>query len=288
MGAPWQVRVTGCAIGLALLPIIVGFDGAHLRAGTRDAGPPCVDPSELARSVVSLVWFFDKARLGDAGRDVVGQRATAWFYTSPRLLVTANHFAAELPEGWQDAELRQAGREGKPDRAARVRLRVMAEGAVSERDWQGRRGSVDGRPALAEDIAILELQEPFPNAQILEVEAKSPSTNSTVLIMGYPGGKMQAVLGTVRTADDLVGRYSGLELIEVQGSNRLLLGHGASGAPVLDCRGGRVVAVLNGLLTGPSLPLLPPEHSVIPTPWGSPTNTAVPVSTLVALPDRSR
>jgi len=41
--------------------------------------------------------------------------------------------------------------------------------------------------------------------------------------------------------------------------------------------------VLNGLLTGPSLPFLQPSHSVVPTPWGSPTNTAVPAATLAAI-----
>jgi hypothetical protein len=72
----------------------------------------------------------------------------------------------------------------------------------------------------------------------------------------------------------------------VKGDNRLLLDGGTSGAPVLDCRQGHVVAVLNGLLTGPSLPFLPPERSVVPTPWGSPTNTAVPAATLAAIGSR--
>ena len=52
---------------------------------------------------------------------------------------------------------------------------------------------------------------------------------------------------------------------------------------MLDCREGRVTAVLNGLLTGPSIPFLPPESSVIPTPWGSPTNTAVPATMLESM-----
>ncbi|WP_336489793.1 hypothetical protein [Methylobacterium nigriterrae] len=54
---------------------------------------------------------------------------------------------------------------------------------------------------------------------------------------------------------------------------------------MLDCGQGRVFAVRNGLLTSPSLPFLPPNR-VVPTPWGSPTNTAVPASTLAAIRNR--
>ena len=97
MGAPWQVRAKLCATGLALLPVIAGLDGAASRVDAQEGGTACVDPAGLARSVVSIVWSFGQARRDGAGREFVGQRATAWFYTSPRLLVTAAHFASELP-----------------------------------------------------------------------------------------------------------------------------------------------------------------------------------------------
>jgi Trypsin-like peptidase domain len=283
MGAPWQVRAKLCAIGLVLLPVIMGFDGIASRAKAQEAGTACVDPGELARSVVSIVWNFSEARRDHAGREFVGQRATGWFYTSPRLLVTAAHFANELPaDEWQEAELRQASRDGEPDTTIRVRLRVVVRGRVSD-GHQSRTGPSAG---LAEDLAILELQDPFPNARVLDIQPEAPAKNATVLVLGYPAGKMQAARGIVRETENSARRYPGLALFEVQGSNRLLLNGGASGAPVLDCRHGRVVAVLNGLLTGPTLPFLPPEHAVIPTPWGSPTNTAVPAATLAALMDR--
>ena len=57
---------------------------------------------------------------------------------------------------------------------------------------------------------------------------------------------------------------------------------GVSGAPVLDCRHGRVTAVITGLLTGHRLSFLPAD-TVVPTPWGSPTNAAVPARALAAL-----
>ncbi|HZA92803.1 MAG TPA: serine protease [Gemmatimonadales bacterium] len=284
MGAPWQVRAKLCAIGLVLLPVSVSLDGIASRAKAQETGTTCVDPGELARSVVSIVWNFSQARRDRAGREFVGQRATAWFYTSPRLLVTAAHFASELPsDGWQEAELRQASWNGEPDIAARVRLRVSVRGKVSDGH---RRGTGPGT-GLVKDLAILELQDPFPNAQVLDIQPEATARDAAVLVLGYPAGKMQAARGIIRESGDFARKYPGLALLEVQGSNRLLLNAGASGAPVLDCRQGRVVAVLNGLLTGPTLPFLPPEHAVIPTPWGSPTNTAVPASTLAALRDHS-
>jgi hypothetical protein len=132
----------------------------------------------------------------------------------------------------------------------------------------------------------LELREPFSNARVLDVQAELPAINSTVLVLGYPRGRMQAARSIARESRTPTGKFEGLTLLEVQGENRLLLNGGASGAPVLDCRDGRVVGVLNGLLTGPSLPFLPREHSVVPTAWGSPTNTAVPTAALVSIVSR--
>ncbi|WP_114946390.1 S1 family peptidase [Microvirga calopogonii] len=282
MGTPLQVRVRLCVIGLALLPVIAHPDGVVSRADAQETGASCVDPSRIARSVVSIVWRYGEPRR-DGSKEIVGERATAWFYASPRFLVTAAHFAKELPaDGWQEVELRQSSRVGEPDVSAQVRLRVTVQGKISEDDAGGTGRSV----RMAEDLAILELQEPFPDAQVLDVQPVAPSKNATVLILGYPKGQMKAALGIIREHGTDADRYPGLELLEVQGSDRLLLNGGASGAPVLDCRQGRVVAVLNGLLTGPSLPFLPPENSVIPTPWGSPTNTAVPAGILEAIRNR--
>ena len=278
MVPPWQVRGKLRAVGLALIPILLSLQGLTARAGSPEGGGPCVDPAASARAVVSIFWRFGAPRR-DGWEEIIGERATAWFYTSPRLLVTAAHFANELPtDRWQEAELRQAVREGEPEVRARVRLRVAVNGRLS-----GRREGGAGRNAgLADDVAIIELQEPFPHATVLEVQPRPPDEDAAVLVLGYPGGRMEAAQGIVRRNAEFAARYAGLALFEVQGSNRLLLGGGASGAPVLDCGQGRVVAVLNGLLTGPALPFLPPDR-VIPTPWGSPTNTAVPASALAAI-----
>jgi hypothetical protein len=278
MGAPWQVRVKLCVIGLALFPIIVGHDGAASRANAEEARASCVDPAAYTGSVVSISRYFDKARTS-GGKQVIGERATAWFYTSPRLLVTAAHFASELPaQGWQEVELR---REGRPDVTVRAWLRVAILGMASRGQGNGA-GLGSG---LAEDIAILELRDPFPAAQVLDIGSEMPPNNATVLVLGYPGGRMQAAKGVVRETGIPVGKYAGLTLLEVEGPNRLLLNGGTSGAPVLDCLTGQVIGVLNTLLTSPSLPFPPSGHAVIPTPWGSPTNTAVPASRLTATRD---
>src|SRR5215217_7229324 len=126
--------------------------------------------------------------------------------------------------------MRQADAEGSPGTVFRTQMRVIARGEFG-------RGSRD-----AEDLAILELRDAFPNARALEIRPSAPAEGETVLIPSYPAGKLRIANGRVREAEDARGRYAGLSLLEVHGSNRLLLNGGASGAPVLDCRDGRVTA----------------------------------------------
>jgi hypothetical protein len=221
--------------------------------------------------------FCEASTAGVPGKEIVGERATAWFYTSPRLLVTAAHFASDLSaKAWQEAELTQAAARGRPERTIRVRIRVTDQGRVPG-------PGEDSQARSPTDVAILELEDPFPDAQALAVEPTRPAKDNTVLVLGYPDGQMRAARGIVRETDGPADDLAGLALVEVEGSNRLLFNAGASGSPVVDCRKGRVVAVLNGLLTGHSLPFLPQNYSLIPTPWGSPANTAVPASALAAL-----
>ena len=279
MGTGWQAGAKLCAVTLLLGLVVFGLVGAASQARAHEAHA-CVDASELARSVVSISYYFDKPVRDAAGSEIFGERATAWFYSSPKLLVTAGHFASELTaEGWHDAELWQESLDGEPGTTARIQLRVVAQRQPSN----GHARSAVPASKVESDVAILELRDPFPNAQALDIQPEPPAADANVLVLGYPRGRMQAARSTVREIREPAGRFGGLTLLEVQGDNRLLLSAGASGAPVLDCRNGRVVAVLNGLLTGPSLPFLQPSHSAIPTPWGSPTNTAVPAATLAAI-----
>jgi Trypsin-like peptidase domain len=277
MGSPSQVTVKVCAPALLAL-LFIGAPKGMLGAQAEEAAPACVDPAPYTRSVVSIAWYFDEARTGSFGNQWIGSRATAWFYRSPRFLVTAAHFAEDMPtSGWRDAELHQADAEGSLGNTFRTQIRIVSKGEFA----QGDRPRALPRPQ-PDDLAILELRDPFPNAHVLDVRPSPPKQGEIVLIPSYPAGKLRFANGMVRNTED-ASRYAGLSLLEVHGSNRLLLNGGASGAPVLDCREGRVTAILNGLLTGPSIPFLPPESSVLPTPWGSPTNTAVPATMLESI-----
>jgi hypothetical protein len=279
MAIPSPVTVKVCASALLALLSTGALEGMA-RAEAQEAAPACVDPAPYTRSVVSIAWYFDEARTGSFGSQWIGSRATAWFYRSPRFLVTAAHFAEELPTaGWRDVELRQADAEGSLGMTFSTQIRIVAKGDFAQGD---RTTALSRSRPHAEDLAILELRDPFPNAHVLEIRPSPPAQGEAVLIPSYPAGKLRFANGLVRKTED-ADKYAGLSLLEVHGSNRLLLNGGASGAPVLDCREGRVTAVLNGLLTGPSIPFLPPESSVIPTPWGSPTNTAVPATMLETL-----
>jgi hypothetical protein len=286
MGAPAQVRERLCivigVVASAFLPISFGIEPIPSKAIAQEAERTCVDPSPYARSVVSITRYFDKARPGASGKEVVGERATAWFYLSPRHLVTAAHFANEFPpESWQAVVLRQEAKDGSPDRTVEAQVRLSYLGTVSDAKG-GDPGS--GAPPAA-DLAILELREPFAEAQVLDTRTDPPSPAESVVVLGYPDGNLRVASAIVHEGNETFHRYASLSLLEVQGADRLLLDHGASGAPVLDCREGHVVAVLSGLLTSPPPPFVPPEKS-IPTPWGSPTNTAVPASMLNAVRNR--
>jgi hypothetical protein len=238
---------------------------------------PCVDAAQFARSVASISWYYDQIRTEPDGTKTVGERATGWFFRSPRYLVTAAHFARDLPtDAWQEVELRQAADEGSRDRTIRVKVRVHRQFEPRQKD------RLHSEPTGPGDMAVLELLGELPEVQPLEIRMEPPSPNEHVLVVAYPAGDMRAALGVVRTAEAPSGRFAGLSLLEVQGSNRLLLNGGASGAPVLDCSKGRVTAVITGLLTGTRLSFLPPG-TVVPTPWGSPTNAAVPARVLATL-----
>ena len=280
---PSQVREWLCVVAgvvaSAFLPISFGLESISSEARAQEAAEACVDPSSYAHSVVSIERYFDKAKPSAGGKEVVGERATAWFYPSPGFLVTAAHFANGFPpQGWQEVVLRQEAKDGSPDRTVQTQVRLSYLGTAGG----GKGGDPGSETPAAGDVAILELREPFAEARVLDTRPEPPLPAKTVIVLGYPDGNLRVASAVIHQVNETFSRYASLSLLEVQGPNRLLLDYGASGAPVLDCREGHVVAVLNGLLTSPPLPLpfLPPEKSIVPTPWGSPTNTAVPASVL--------
>ena len=101
----------------------------------------CIDPSTLVASTVSIARYFaDDERPRPS---VEGYRATAWFYGSTRHLVSIAHFvddAPALPRGeWRMVDVRQQ------DLTVHVKARLLTV--------------IKGLP---EGLALLELQEPFP------------------------------------------------------------------------------------------------------------------------------
>jgi hypothetical protein len=100
--------------------------------------------------------------------------------------------------------------------------------------------------------------------------------------LAYPGNRLRIAKGRFVQYGDSE-KFAGTALFEIyDGDDRLVLDHGASGAPVLDCQG-RVVAVVSNLFTQ-TLQFL--SHAIkISSAWGQPNVVSVPI---VVLTDSSR
>lgn len=215
----------------------------------------CVDPSTLVRSTVNIGRNFDEAeRRAEPG--VLGIRGTAWFL-SPRLVVTAAHVAdaMHLTAGdWKEIEVQERG--SKASLPARI-LRV----AGSQR----------------EKIAVLELGRPFPGATVLRNRMGPLVPDEPLASLAYPGSQLRFAGGRfVQYGDD--ARFAGMALLEMHdGNDRLVLDHGASGAPILDCEG-RVVAVVSTLITQTIAFASSPTR--VSTAWQTPNVVSIPIDVL--------
>jgi hypothetical protein len=215
----------------------------------------CIDPAILVHSTVGMTRNFNeeesKAQLG-----IVGIRGTGWFL-APRLIVTAAHVAEAMhlsANEWKDVELRD--REIK--NLAPLRVLHLA-------------GS------HAEKVAVLELRSAIPGVDVLQSRAEPLNPEERLVTLAYPNNELRFAGGRfVRYGDDQ--RLAGTALLEMHdGNDRLVLDHGASGAPVLDCEG-RVVAVVCILMTQTVRFLSTVMR--IPTPWQSPNIVSVPIHVL--------
>jgi hypothetical protein len=190
------------------------------------AGAACVESSGLVRSTVGITRTFDEQDM-KATPDVSGIRGTGWFL-SPRLLVTAAHVAEAMhlsSEGWKELELRE--RDSKELVSARV---VRVAGSYSEK------------------IAVLELSASFPGASPLQLRMEPLVAEERVASLAYPGSRLRFAGGRFMQYGE-TDSFAGAALLEMyDGNDRLVLDHGASGAPVLDCEG-RVVAVVSTAIT---------------------------------------
>jgi hypothetical protein len=98
-----------------------------------------------------------------------------------------------------------------------------------------------------------------------------------VVSLAYPDNRLRVAGGRfVQYGDG--DRFAGTALFELyDGDDRLVLDHGASGAPVVDCEG-RVVAVVSNLFTRTMQVM---SRAIrISTAWGSANIVSVPVPVL--------
>ena len=213
----------------------------------------CVDPSTLVRSTASITRYFDE---GEQKTGSLGIRGTAWFL-SPTSLVTAEHVATAMrlsDQDWKQVELLEG--ENKKSIAVRI-LRTAG--------------------SSAEKISILELRAAHAGAQVLPVRMESAVAEERVVSLAYPGNRLRFAAGRfVRYGDS--DRVAGTALLEMyDADDRLVLDHGASGAPILDCQG-RVIAVVSNLFTQT---VQSPFRAIrVSTAWGQPNVVSVPIQVL--------
>ena len=213
----------------------------------------CVDPSSLVRSTVSITRYFDDA---EQRTDSLGIRGTAWFL-SPTSMVTAEHVTAAMKLSevdWRQVEIL----EGEKKQSIAVRI-LRAAGSNAER------------------ISVLELRAAYAGAQALQIRMKPLTAEERVVSLAYPGNRLRFAAGRfVRYGDG--DRVAGAALFEMyDGDDRLVLDHGASGAPILDCEG-RVIAVVSNVFT--QTVQSPFRAMRISTAWGQPNVVSVPAQVL--------
>jgi Trypsin-like peptidase domain len=223
-----------------------------MSSGTRAA---CVDPSTLVRSTVNISREFDEEEQR-AEPGVLGIRGTAWFL-SPRLVVTAAHVADAMhlsAQDWKDI--------GIQERASRASLpaRILRVAGTHQ-----------------EKIAVLELSRPFPGATVLRNRMGPLVPDEPLASLAYPGSELRFAGGRfVEYGDD--AKFAGMALLEMfDGNDRLVLDHGASGAPILDCEG-RVVAVVSTLITQTISFASSPVR--VSTAWQMPNVVSIPIDVL--------
>jgi len=187
----------------------------------------------------------------------IGIRGTAWF-SSPTTMVTAEHVTRAMKlttRDWKALEITIGNR----SQLIMTRIQRLAGDEL-------------------EKLAVVELQRSVSEAQIIAIRRGRLTPEEQVVTLAYVGGGPHVVQGRfVRYGDD-AGKLSGLALLEMyEGENRLVIDHGASGAPVIDCDG-RVAAVVSNVFTQSFV--WASREIKISTAWGMPNVVSVPAQAL--------
>jgi hypothetical protein len=231
----------------ALVLLLSLFVQLHARAETA-----CVDAISLAHSTVSITRYFDDAER-TAQPDLAGVQGTGWFQ-SPTTIVTVEHVAVAMGLSTQDWKLLDI-----KDSADSYSIAVRIQRLAGDR---------------MEKLAVLELQTAISTARSVAIRMSPLEPDDRVVTLAYPQHHLRFVAGRfVQYVDE--GRLAGAALLEMHdGNNRLVIDHGASGAPVFDCEG-RIAAVISTVIT--QILQTPFGEKRISTAWGTPNVVSVPV-----------
>jgi hypothetical protein len=215
----------------------------------------CIDFARLAHSTVGITRYFDEAER--TAPDLLGIQGTGWFQSSTSI-VTVEHVVAAmgLSNGdWKILTIQDAAE----THSIPVRIqRVLGAGP--------------------EKLAVLELQTAISSARSVEIRMSPLLPDDRIVTMAYPNRERRAVTGRfVQYATD--GGLAGTGLLEIyEGDDRLVIDHGASGAPVFDCEG-RIAAVISTVIT--QIFHTPFGKQRISTAWGTPNVVSVPIRELM-------
>ena len=215
----------------------------------------CIDSALLAHSTVGITRYFDDAER--TAPDVLGIQGTGWFRTSTTI-VTVEHVVAAMGLSKGDWKILII-QDGAETHSIPVRIqRVLGAGT--------------------EKLAVLELQTAISSARSAGIRPSPLSPDDRILTMVHPNRERRAVPGRfVQYATD--GRLAGTGLLEIyEGDDRLVIDHGASGAPVFDCEG-RIAAVISTVIT--QIFHTPFGKQRISTAWGTPNVVSVPIRELM-------
>jgi hypothetical protein len=223
--------------------------------GTEVANANCVDPMQLAQSIAGITRYFDDSeRSTRSGID--GIRGTGWFLSSTSI-VTAEHVVAAMmlsTKDWKTLEIESG------NQSLSIKARILR---------------VAG--AEPEKLAVIELQLPIEHARSVTIRRAPLLPEEQVTTITYGTGRPHPVAGRFVQMGE-AGKLAGMALLEFyEGDNRLIIDHGASGAPVLDCEG-RVAAVVSNIFTQNIQ--FPSRAIRISTAWGMPNVVSVPLHAL--------